>query len=108
MGAYELIGLGLGVTLVAGVGTGVEWMPRYLKRQANNDKLGVGVEPELRGELVKAFVVVWLCRAVQLGMIGVAVLAPPAGLGWIAVVGAFVVSFGFYLSADHTRRSLLA
>ena len=108
MGALEFAGLGLGVVVIAAVATGIEWMPRYLKRRAANQKLGVSHEPEWRGELLKAFLIVWTCRAIQLGLIGVVIFTQPSGIGWISIVLAFVLSLVIYFPADKTRRHLLA
>ncbi len=108
MGAFEFISLGLGVVMIAAVATGIEWMPRYLKRRAANRKLGVSHEPEWHGELLKAFLVVWICRAVQLGLIGVVIFTRPSGIEWIPIVLAFVLSLVIYFPADKTRRHLLA
>jgi hypothetical protein len=108
MGVYEIfIGI-VGAAVIAAVGTGIEWMPRYLKRSTTNWKLGVSHEPELRGELVKAFVIVWLCRAVQLWLIGLVTFTKPSGIAWIPIVLLFVLSLMAYFPADKMRRSLLA
>ncbi len=108
MSADEIAILSLGVVFIAAVGTGIEWMPRYLKRRNVNWKLGVSHEPELRGELMKAFLIVWLSRAVQLGVIGVVALTRPSGAALIAMLLLFGLSFVAYLSADKARRNLLA
>ncbi len=108
MGLFEIIILVLGIAAIAAAITGIEWMPRYLKRHTVNQKLGVSHEPELQGELVKAFVTVWLCHTVQLGLVGVVIFASPSGIGWIPIVGAFILSLVIYFPADKTRRNLLA
>ena len=108
MDAYEIILLILGAGVAAAVVTGIEWLPRYLRRQASNWKLGVGHEPELRGELAKAFVIVWLCRTVQLGLLGALAWLRPSGVVLIAMLLAFGLCFVAAFPADRARRSLLA
>ncbi len=108
MAAEEIAILSLGVAIIAAIGTSIEWMPRYLKRRSVNWKLGVSHEPELRGELMKAFLIVWLSRAVQLGVIGLVALTRPSGATLIAMLLVFGLSFVAYLSADRARRNLLA
>jgi hypothetical protein len=108
MDAFELSVLALGILILSGMVTGIEWMPHVLRRSTVSWTLGVGHEPELRGELAKAFAIVWLCRAVQLGLVGVVIWTRPAGISWIPILGAFVLSLAAYFRADRTRRSLLA
>ncbi len=108
MGLSETIILALGVAAVAAVATGLEWLPRYLKRRMVNDKLGVRHEPELRGELVKAFVTIWLCRVVQVGLVGAVIVTHPVGIGWVPIGLGFILSLVMYFPADRTRRNLLA
>ncbi len=97
-----------GAAALAAVATGIEWMPRLVRRTATDRKLGVSQEPELRGELLKTFAIAWLCRAVQLGLIGVAVFTRPSGIEWVPIVVVFVVSLAASFTADATRRNLLA
>lgn len=108
MPAFEIILLSLSTIVIAALVTGVEWMPRYFKRRAINRKLGVSHEPELRGELLKVFAIVWLCRVVHLGLIAFVVTTKPTGITWIPIAIAFILSLAAYFAADKTRRSLLA
>ncbi len=100
--------LALGVAAVAAVATAIEWLPPYLKRLMINDKLGVSHEPEWHGELVKAFVTIWLCRVVQVGLVGAVIVTRPAGIGWVLIGLAFILSLVMYFPADRAGRNLLA
>src|SRR5512140_1683386 len=108
MAPFEIVTLVLGVTVVAAFATGVEWLPRYMKRRTVNWRVGVSQEPELRDELLKAFLTIWLCRSIQLGLVGVVILARPSGIAWVPIVLVFLLSLMLSFSADKTRRSLLA
>lgn len=108
MDTLEMLTLGLGAATIAALVTGVEWLPRYMKRSAVNGRLGAGHEPELRGQLIRAFVTEWLCHAVQLGLVGVAIWTRPSLVVWVAIVLVFALTLPLSFSADRARRSLLA